>query len=70
MNLDYTFFGFTCMKCNYKCARKSDLHKHFLTKKHQRNVEFHNETKTSILSTNSSEKVEIVKEAIEKNMNK
>ena len=67
MNLDYTFFGFTCMKCNYKCARKSDLHKHFLTKKHQRNVELHNESKTSILPVKSSEKVEIVKEAIEKN---
>lgn len=38
MNLDYTFFGFTCMKCNYKCARRSDLQKHFQTKKHQRNV--------------------------------
>ena len=66
MNLDYAFFGFTCMKCNYKCARKSDLHKHFLTKKHQRNVELHNETKTAILAMKSSEKLENVKENVEK----
>lgn len=66
MNLDYAFFGFTCMKCNYKCARKSDLHKHFLTKKHQRNVELHNETKTAILATNSSGNLGNVKKNVEK----
>jgi len=36
---DYTFFGFTCTKCNYRCARRNDLHKHFSTQKHKRTTQ-------------------------------
>ncbi len=36
---DYSFFGFSCTWCKYKCARKNDMQKHMLTLKHKKNVE-------------------------------
>lgn len=36
---DYSFFGFSCTWCKYKCARKNDMQKHMLTSKHKKNVE-------------------------------
>ena len=30
------FLGFICTKCNYRCSRRNDLHKHFETQKHAR----------------------------------
>tara|TARA_Y100000816_G_C26107894_1_gene589536 strand:- start:387 stop:1490 length:1104 start_codon:yes stop_codon:yes gene_type:complete len=35
---DYVFFGFTCVKCNYRCNKRSDLNRHFSTQKHKRNM--------------------------------
>lgn len=35
---NYSFFGFTCVKCNYRCNRKNDLDKHLRTQKHKRNM--------------------------------
>ena len=40
MNKDnYSFFGFSCTWCKYKCARRHDMQKHMLTQKHKKNVE-------------------------------
>ena len=39
LDQDYSFFGFSCTWCKYKCTRKNDMQKHMLTLKHKKNVE-------------------------------
>ena len=50
---EYSFFGFTCLKCNYRCRRRSDLHKHFKTKKHLNNI-YNNEDNNNPTVSNTT----------------
>ena len=36
---EYSFYGFSCTWCKYKCARRNDMQKHMQTLKHKKNVE-------------------------------
>lgn len=38
-NKEYSFYGFSCTWCKYKCARRNDMQKHMQTLKHKKNVE-------------------------------
>lgn len=48
---EYSFFGFTCLKCNYRCRRRSDLHKHFKTKKHLNNIYSNEDNNPTVSNT-------------------
>ena len=65
LDQDYSFYGFSCTWCKYKCARKNDMQKHMLTLKHKKNVErveqlgimkINHTSRSSMFSENSSEK--------------
>ena len=65
LDQDYSFFGFSCTWCKYKCTRKNDMQKHMLTLKHKKNVErveqlgimkINHTSRSSMFSENSIDK--------------
>ena len=65
LDQDYSFFGFSCTWCKYKCTRKNDMQKHMLTLKHKKNVErveqlgimkINHTSRSSMFSENSVDK--------------